>query len=163
MPDMTTHPDKPAFRMSRFGLLLATACALLVVAAPANALPALPAVNQSIDTPAGRIDASAGEYGARFCSDLATPALPSLPATPALPVPVPALPSTSAKADVCASAGLDGASAQAGVVTAVGQAGAAVDAQSPISHDEVEALADETTGNAKGLLQGLIDTLFGWM
>lgn len=162
---MTSHPATPAFRTPRAGLLFAAACALLAVAAPATALPSLPVVHQGIDTAAGRIEASAGEQGARICSDLATPALPSLPAAPALPVPVavPTLPTLAAKADACAAAGLDGASAQAGVGTALGHATAGIEAESPVSQDDVEAVADETAHDAKGLVQSLIDTLFGWM
>lgn len=161
--DSQTHT--PAFRTPRLGLLFAAACALLVAAAPVNALPALPAVDQSIDTAAGRIDASAGAHGANVCSDLATPALPALPAVPALPVPVqvPAVPNISAQADTCASAGLDGVSAQAGIDSPLGRAGAGIEAKSPVSQDDVEAMADETTGEAKGFLEGLLDTLFGWM
>lgn len=161
---MTYRPRTTSFRMPRFGFLLAAACAVVAVAAPATALPDLPAVDQRIDTAAGRIEASASGHGAKACSDLATPSLPSLPHVP-LPVPVaiPALPTTAAKADACASAGFDGASAQAGVVTAGGHLGTAAEAKSPISPPEVEAVADGATGDAKGLLQGLIDTLFGWM
>lgn len=165
VPDMDSHPNTPAFRTPRIGLLLATACALLLVAAPANALPALPSIEQGIDTAAGRVDASAGAHGANACYDLATPALPALPAVPTLPVPVqvPAVPNVSAQADSCVSAGLDGVSYNSGIDTPLGRHEAGIDADAPISQDEVEAMADETTGEAKGFLDSLIDTLFGWM
>jgi hypothetical protein len=122
-------------------------------------------VDQSIDTPAGRIAAATSERGAMVCSDLSTPALPALPAAPPLPVPVavPAVPTLSARADACASAGLDGASANAGIDSTAAHAQAGLEADSPVSHDEVEATVDETAGSAKGFLTGLIDTLFGWM
>jgi hypothetical protein len=174
---MTSHPQTPAFRTLRLGLLLATVGSLVAVAAPASALPglamALPSVDQRIETPAGSIDAHASDQGAAFCSDVYTPtlpAVPALPAVPSLPVPVavPAIPAPStssiyAAADSCASAGLDGASITADVEAAGAHAGTGIAAESPVSQKQVEATVDETTGQAKGFFEGLLDTLFGWM
>lgn len=172
---MTSHPQTPAFRTLRLGLLMATFGALVAVASPATALPglpALPSVDQRIDTPAGGIDASASEQGAALCSDLSTPTLPAVqfPAVPSLPVPVavpavPALPtsSVSAAAGSCVSAGLDGASINADINAAGAQAGTGIAAESPISQQELEATVDETTGEAHGFFEGIIETLFGWM
>jgi hypothetical protein len=168
----SNNHQTPAFRTTRIAFLVATAaCALLAAAAPANALPglpiAVPTVQQSVATPAGSIDASAGEQGASFCSDLYTPSLPPLPAVPALPlpmqVPIPAVPTTAANANLCASAGLDGASADAGIDSAVAHAHTGVDAQSPVSVGEVEGLAGETAGHATGFFESLYNALFGWM
>ncbi|HJQ93024.1 MAG TPA: hypothetical protein VJ874_01930, partial [Candidatus Thermoplasmatota archaeon] len=80
-----------------------------------------------------------------------------------VPLAVPAVPIPSANAAACASAGLDGASAHADIDSTVADASTGIEAKSPVSQDEVEALADETTGTAKGFLQGVLDTLFGWM
>lgn len=169
---MTSQPHMPAFRMPSPRVLLASVAALLAVAAPATALfglpVALPSAQQQIDTPVGSIDASASEQGVASCADLYTPAAPALPSVPSLPVPVPvpavpALPSTSAAANACYGAGLDGAYANADLDAAGSHVGTGIEAQSPMSQEELESTVDETTGEAKGFLEGIIDTLFGWI
>lgn len=168
---MTSQPQMPAFRMPSLRVLLAGVTALLAVAAPASALPGLPVdlpgVEQRIDTPVGRIDAAASEGGVASCADLATPALPAPPSLPALPVPVavPAVPAipTSAAANLCYGAGLDGAYADADLDAAGARVATGIEAKSPVSEDELDATVDETAGQAKGFLEGILDTLFGWM
>lgn len=169
---MTSQPQMPAFRMPSLRVLLAGMAALLAVAVPVSALPglpvALPSVDQHIDTPVGAIDAAASEQGVASCADLYTPAVPSLPALPALPVPVavpavPAIPDLSAAANACYGAGLDGAYADAGVDAAGTRIGTGIEAQSPVSEEQIDSTVDETTNEAKGFLDGLLDTLFGWM
>jgi hypothetical protein len=170
-------------------LLFASAVAVLAVAAPASALLGLPiglpSVDQQIDTPAGSVDLSAGEQGADACVDLATPnlpipAAPSVPALPSLPLPVPvavpavpavpALPSTSAGAATCASAGLDGVSANVDSNAAGIQTGTGIEASSPISEEpiastvgEAQSAVGSTADESKGFFDGLFETLFGWM
>ena len=167
---MTSPPQMPAFRMPSRGLLLATLGALLAVAAPATALlglpVAMPSAQQQIDTPAGSIDASASEQGVASCADLYTPAVPALPSVPSLPVPVPAVPAVptpSAGANACYGAGLDGAYADASLDAAGSHVAYGIDAKSPVSQEQLESTVDETSHETQGFLQGIIDTLFGWI
>ena len=166
---MTSNHQTPAFRTSRLGLVMTMACALLAMATPADAsLPvALPATEHHVATAIGTIDASASQKGASGCADLRTPAVPSLPSIPALPVPVavPAVPTEAAdaRADACATAGLDGVSVDGGFEAAGSQMRTGIEASSPVSQDEVHTLAGETTEQAEGFFEGLFDRLFGWM
>lgn len=181
---MTNMPPMPTFRMPGLRMLLASVAAVLAVAAPATALfglpVALPAADQHVDTPLGSIDASASEQGANTCYDLGTPALPALPAAPALPalpVPVPvavpavpAIPTPSAASNACVSAGLDGASADIGADAAGIHAGTGIQADSPVSMDQVESTvydaksqAGSTAGEATSFLDDLTEMLFGWL
>ena len=170
---MSTPTPMPAFRMPSLRVILAAGAALLAVAVPSSALlglpVALPSADQHIDTPAGSIDASASEQGADLCADLYNPALPAVPAlpVPSLPVPVPmpalpAVPTVSAGADACASAGLDGVYADVGADAQGTHVGTGIEAQSPVSQQQIESTASETTSEAKGFFEGLIDSLFGW-
>jgi hypothetical protein len=167
---MTSRPQMPAFRMPSRGLLMATVGALLAVAAPATALlglpVAMPSAQQQIDTPAGSIDASASEQGVASCADLYSPAVPALPSVPSLPVPVPAVPAVptpSAGANACYGAGLDGAYADASLDAAGSHVSYGIDAKSPVSQEQLESTVDETSNEVQGFLQGIIDTLFGWI
>lgn len=170
-------------------LLLATLTTVVAVAAPATALLGLPigipSVDQSIETPAGTAQASAGESGAATCIDLGTPALPvpalpAAPALPALPVPLPvavpsvpalpALPAPSADAEVCAAAGPGGVSAGIDADAAGIHAGTEAEAPMPVPLDQVESTvgeatqtADSATGGAQGFLDQVVEILFGWM
>lgn len=167
---MTSQPHTPAFRMPSRGLFLATVGALLAVASPATALfglpVAMPSAEQQVDTPVGTIDASASEQGVASCSNLHSPAVPALPSVPSLPAPVPAIPAVptlSAAANACYGAGLDGVYADAGLDAAGSHVSYGIDAQSPVTQEQLESTVDETSGEAQGFLAGLIDTLFGWI
>ena len=170
------HPTPmPAFRPTSPRFLLTALAAMMAVAAPASALlglPALPSIDQQVDTPAGSIDASASENGASACADLYTPALPAVPAlpsVPSLPVPVavpavPALPAApSAGANYCTSAGLDGVYADVGADAAGTHIGTGLEAESPVSQEQIESTASETADEAHGFFDGILDTLFGWI
>jgi hypothetical protein len=153
--EMSLMTRTPALRM-----LLVAAAAVVAAAVPASAglgLPvALPAAQQQVSTPVSSHSLSAGAHGADVCNAVATPALPSLPVPPVpIPVPLPALPSASAAADTCVHAGLDGVSASLDGDAAGSQIGAAASAEAP---DVGKAGSD-----AKGILETIVDTLFGWI
>ncbi|MHB1260597.1 MAG: hypothetical protein ACYC2H_02650 [Thermoplasmatota archaeon] len=158
--------------MPSLRVLLTSVAAILAVAVPASALPGLPvglpSIEQQIDTPVGRIDAAASEQGIASCANLSTPAVPALPVLPALPVPVavpsvPALPTPSAAAQACYGAGLDGAYADANVDAAGNHVATGIEAHSPVSEEQLDSTVDETAGQATGFLEGILDTLFGWI
>lgn len=169
---MSPLTHMPAFRMPRPGVLLAALATVLAVAAPASALlglpVSLPSADERIDTPVGYVEAAASEQGASTCYDLATPALPALPAVPALPalpVPVPAvpaIPTPSAASASCVSAGLDGASADLGIDAAGSHVSTGIQADSPVSAEEIDATASQTTSEATGFFEGLMDKVLGW-
>jgi len=127
---------------------------------------AVPSIDQSVATPAGGIHAAVGDDGASACTDLATPALPPLPALPALPIPVPlavpALPSLSASSNACATAGLDGVSADGSLDAAGSHAQTGIAAAPPVSQEDLHQVTTEAT-HATGFFAGLAQALFGWL
>lgn len=132
-------------------LTLLTMTAVLAVAGTAMAIPL--AIDQVVDTPAGRVAAQADEHGANTCIDARTPQLPALPAVPALPVPVavPAVPNVYGGARSCASASLDGVAIDADADAMGIAAGTGADLDTSEQHEQVK----QTTGGLKGFLSGL--------
>lgn len=143
-----TPTTNPTARRLNVALLLGAA--LLAVAAPAQAQLALPAIDQSVATPIGALDAHADQDGASTCLDMASPAVPAVPYVP-LPVATPAVPQVYAQGYTCADAGLDGIN----VATSTDAAGLQAEAGSHLDTSQQHDDAKGILGSVKGFFEDL--------